>query len=73
MLQEQISSDEGIIERIKIFTIDELDKASSDHFNENRILGKGGQGTVYKGMLVEGKIVAMKKLKTGDQSQLGEF
>ncbi|KAJ8424483.1 hypothetical protein Cgig2_030691 [Carnegiea gigantea] len=63
----------GAVERIKIFTIDELDKASSDHFNENRILGKGGQGTVYKGMLVEGKIVAMKKLKTADQSQLGEF
>ncbi|KNA13299.1 hypothetical protein SOVF_118000 [Spinacia oleracea] len=42
LLQQQMSYDESVVARMKIFTIDELDKAT-DHFNENRILGKGGQ------------------------------
>uniref|UniRef100_A0A803KMT2 Uncharacterized protein n=2 Tax=Chenopodium quinoa TaxID=63459 RepID=A0A803KMT2_CHEQI len=72
LLQQHVSSDEGVVERIKIFTADELEKAT-DHFNEDRILGRGGQGIVYKGMLGEGKIVAVKKSKVLDESQLGEF
>ncbi|KAL4578563.1 hypothetical protein LXL04_014688 [Taraxacum kok-saghyz] len=50
----------------------ELEKAT-DHFNENRILGRGGQGTVYKGMLPDGRIVAVKKSKVVDESQLEDF
>ncbi|KMT14779.1 hypothetical protein BVRB_4g075440 [Beta vulgaris subsp. vulgaris] len=64
LLQQQVSSDE-VVERIKIFTIDKLEKAT-DHFNEDRILGQGGRGTVYKGMLGEGRIVAIKKSKVVD-------
>ncbi|XP_076894075.1 wall-associated receptor kinase-like 22 [Bidens hawaiensis] len=63
LLKQQISSgDNGNIEKTKLFTSKELGKAT-DHFNENRILGQGGQGTVYKGMLTDGKIVAIKKSK----------
>uniref|UniRef100_A0A6N2KFI8 Protein kinase domain-containing protein n=1 Tax=Salix viminalis TaxID=40686 RepID=A0A6N2KFI8_SALVM len=63
LLQEQLSSGEVNVEKIKMFPSKELDKAT-DHYNANRTLGQGGQGTVYKGMLADGKIVAVKKSKT---------
>ncbi|XP_021860583.1 wall-associated receptor kinase 2 [Spinacia oleracea] len=72
LLEQQMATDESVVARLKIFTADELDKAT-DHFNEDRIIGQGGQGTVYKGMLSEGKIVAIKKAKKVDESQLGGF
>ncbi|GKV49556.1 hypothetical protein SLEP1_g56298 [Rubroshorea leprosula] len=72
LLQQQLSSTEGNIERTKIFSTKELEKAT-DNFNSNRILGQGGQGTVYKGMLVDGKIVAVKKSKEMDKEKVKEF
>ncbi|KAE8076184.1 hypothetical protein FH972_014848 [Carpinus fangiana] len=39
----------------------------------NRILGQGGQGTVYKGMLADEKIVEVKKSKVIDEGKLQEF
>lgn len=60
LLQQQMSSSEGMIEKTRVFTADELEKAT-DQFNANRVLGHGGQGTVYKGMLSDGSIVAIKK------------
>ncbi|XP_017974273.1 PREDICTED: wall-associated receptor kinase-like 8 [Theobroma cacao] len=72
LLQQQMSSSEGSIEKTKIFTSKELDKAT-DYFNKNRVLGQGGQGTVYKGMLVDGRIVAVKKSKVVDAEKVEEF
>jgi len=63
---------EANVENTKLFSSKDLDKAT-DHFNVNRILGQGGQGTVYKGMLVDGRIVAVKKSKVIDEGKLGEF
>ncbi|GKV26842.1 hypothetical protein SLEP1_g36065 [Rubroshorea leprosula] len=72
LLQQQLSSTEGNIEKTKIFSTKELERAT-DHFNRNRILGQGSQGTVYKGMLVDGRIVAVKKSKVLDKEKVKEF
>ncbi|KAG8499391.1 hypothetical protein CXB51_005970 [Gossypium anomalum] len=65
LLEKKLSSKEGGVENIKFFT--------SNHYNENRILGRGGQGVVYKGMLHDGRIVAVKKSKIVDQEHLDPF
>ncbi|KAL2539214.1 Wall-associated receptor kinase-like 8 [Abeliophyllum distichum] len=72
LLQQQISTDEDILQKTRLFTSKELEKAT-DRFNESRILGKGGQGTVYKGMLSDGKIVAIKKSMLVDEKQVDQF
>ncbi|TQD77150.1 hypothetical protein C1H46_037314 [Malus baccata] len=72
LIKEQLSSGEVNVEKIKIFDPKELEKAT-DHFNVNRILGQGGQGTVYKGMLTDGRIVAVKKSKVIDEGKLRPF
>ncbi|KAM5570035.1 hypothetical protein ABKV19_017180 [Rosa sericea] len=72
LLEQQLSSGEVNVEKIKLFKSQEL-KKSTDNFNVDRILGQGGQGTVYKGMLEDGRIVAVKKSKIVDESQLSEF
>ncbi|KAB5514809.1 hypothetical protein DKX38_028715 [Salix brachista] len=72
LLQEQLSLGEVNVEKIKMFPSKELDKAT-DHYNANRTLGQGGQGTVYKGMLADGKIVTVKKSKVIDEGNLRQF
>ncbi|KAG4181995.1 hypothetical protein ERO13_A09G017300v2 [Gossypium hirsutum] len=71
LLQQHLSSNEGNVEKIKLFTSKEMEKAT-DNYNENRILGQGGQGTVYKGMLIEGSIVAIKKSKMVEGKKFAE-
>ncbi|XP_057780366.1 wall-associated receptor kinase-like 10 [Salvia miltiorrhiza] len=61
LLEERLSS-AGAAERIKFFGPTELDRAT-DGYDDDRILGRGGQGTVYKGMLRDGRIVAVKRAK----------
>ncbi|KAM0053282.1 putative non-specific serine/threonine protein kinase [Helianthus debilis subsp. tardiflorus] len=73
LLQQQMSAgDDGNVEKTKLFTSKELEKAT-DHFNENRILGQGGQGTVYKGMLTDENIVAVKMPKIKNVSEIEQF
>ncbi|KAB1222735.1 Wall-associated receptor kinase-like 9 [Morella rubra] len=56
LLQERFSS-YGSSEKAKIFTTEELQRAT-DSYNRSRYLGQGVYGTVYKGMLSDGSIVA---------------
>ncbi|KAJ0464561.1 putative protein kinase RLK-Pelle-WAK family [Helianthus annuus] len=72
LLKQQEEAHPSLVDKTILFTSHELEKAT-DHFNENRVLGRGGQGTVYKGMLVDGRIVAVKKSKIVDESQLQQF
>ncbi|XP_039165746.1 wall-associated receptor kinase-like 6 [Eucalyptus grandis] len=70
LLESELSS--GHIEKNKLFNSKDLEKATNN-FNEDRILGRGGQGTVYKGMLTDGKIVAIKKSKAIDEGKVEQF
>ncbi|XP_022005264.1 wall-associated receptor kinase-like 6 isoform X1 [Helianthus annuus] len=72
LLKQQQEIDAGLIDKTILFTSKDLEMAT-DNYNENRILGRGGQGTVYKGMLADGRIVAVKKSKIVDENQLDQF
>ncbi|KAK9029857.1 hypothetical protein V6N11_031302 [Hibiscus sabdariffa] len=77
LLQQHLSTNKNNFEKLKLFTSKEMEKAT-DYYNENRILGEGGQGTVYKGMLTDGSIVAVKKSKLAkgkkfDEKKVEEF
>jgi len=71
LLQEKLSS-YGNGEMAKLFTAEELQRATDD-YNQSRFLGQGGYGTVYKGMLPDGTIVAVKKSKHLDRNQIETF
>ncbi|KAG9457083.1 hypothetical protein H6P81_001591 [Aristolochia fimbriata] len=47
------------------FTIDEL-KQATDNFSQKNLLGRGGYGIVYKGVLSDGSLVAVKDLIESD-------
>ncbi|KAL8470887.1 hypothetical protein ACS0TY_033458 [Phlomoides rotata] len=72
LLDQHLSATQNGLERTKLFSSNELERAT-DHYNENRILGRGGQGTVYKGMLTDGRIVAVKKSKRVEDGDLEVF
>ncbi|KAL7105878.1 hypothetical protein ACP275_07G074000 [Erythranthe tilingii] len=72
LLKQQLSSNETTIESTKIFSAKELEKATNNYSND-RILGRGGYGTVYRGILRDKRIVAIKKSIIMDHSQIEVF
>ncbi|KAE8735098.1 gibberellin 20 oxidase 2 [Hibiscus syriacus] len=56
LLQHHLSQREGCGEKIKVFAAEELEKATNS-YHDSRILGQGGQGTVYKGTLPDGRLI----------------
>ncbi|KAL9157998.1 hypothetical protein ABFS82_08G039600 [Erythranthe guttata] len=66
------SQDMGLGQSRSWFTYQELSLATED-FSEKNILGEGGFGCVYKGILKEGRIVAVKQLKVGGGQGEREF
>ncbi|XP_057816850.2 wall-associated receptor kinase 3-like [Cryptomeria japonica] len=61
LLQRHIASTMGR-ESLRIFSAKELARASKNYSNE-MALGSGGFGTVFKGILSDGTLVAIKKSK----------
>ncbi|XP_010523235.1 PREDICTED: wall-associated receptor kinase 2-like [Tarenaya hassleriana] len=72
LLQMQLSRQNRSSSQTRVFSAEEL-KIATEDYHESRIIGQGGQGTVYKGVLPDNQIVAIKKAKIGDCSQVEEF
>ncbi|KAI3891746.1 hypothetical protein MKX03_020884 [Papaver bracteatum] len=72
LLKQKLSSYEGGVQATKIFTAKELELATKN-YSDNLILGRGGFGIVYKGILTDGRIVAVKRSKIVDNTQIEQF
>ncbi|XP_047980179.1 putative wall-associated receptor kinase-like 16 isoform X2 [Salvia hispanica] len=74
LLKQQFSSTEegNSMESTKIFTAEQLEKATNNYADDS-ILGRGGYGTVYKGIMPNNTIVAIKKSIVMDASQIEQF
>ncbi|XP_060178226.1 wall-associated receptor kinase 5-like [Lycium barbarum] len=72
LLKHKIYSNNGGVEATKIFTAEELKKATNN-YAKDRILGRGGHAIVYRGVLRDNRIVAIKKSRIVDESQIEQF
>ncbi|XP_037441833.1 putative wall-associated receptor kinase-like 16 [Triticum dicoccoides] len=71
LLQQLVSQRSDIGERM-IITMKEIEKATNN-FDQSRKLGGGGHGTVYKGILSDLHVVAIKKSNIMVQREIDEF
>uniref|UniRef100_A0A6I9QKS7 Wall-associated receptor kinase-like 1 n=1 Tax=Elaeis guineensis var. tenera TaxID=51953 RepID=A0A6I9QKS7_ELAGV len=72
LLRQQTSSLEGSARATRMFTMEELEMAT-DNYKESHILGQGGAGTVYKGILPDQTVVAIKKSKLVNDEEIEQF
>ncbi|PRQ29740.1 putative protein kinase RLK-Pelle-WAK-LRK10L-1 family [Rosa chinensis] len=72
LLKQKLTSQGGSVETTKLFTTKELEKATHN-YHESRILGEGGYGIVYRGILLDNQVVAIKKSKVGAPTQTDQF
>lgn len=71
LLKQLVSHRADIAERMLI-PLEELEKATNN-FDQSRMLGGGGHGTVYKGILLDLHIVAIKKSNIAVKREIDEF
>lgn len=67
-----VSSMQSFAGSAKTFNIKDIERATAN-FDASRILGEGGFGLVYRGILDDGRKVAVKVLKRDDQHGSREF
>ncbi|KAK9054945.1 hypothetical protein SSX86_026024 [Deinandra increscens subsp. villosa] len=72
LLKQRIMTTTGNVDSTKVFTAQELEKATNN-YAEDRILGRGGYGVVYKGVLTDQRVVAIKKSRVMDETQIDTF
>ncbi|KAK9073063.1 hypothetical protein SSX86_007385 [Deinandra increscens subsp. villosa] len=70
LLEDKLKTTGGSV--MKIFQVEELERATNNYAEDN-ILGRGGNGTVYKGILPDKRIVAIKKSQRLDKEQRNQF
>jgi serine/threonine protein kinase len=57
---------------VKSFTFEEMTQATND-FSSSAQVGQGGYGKVYKGILADGTVVAIKRAQQGSLQGSKEF
>ncbi|CAM0948809.1 unnamed protein product [Alopecurus aequalis] len=60
------------VDTVRILTENEI-RIATDNYNEDRVLGRGGHGMVYKGTLDDNREVAIKKSKVINDDCRDEF
>ncbi|KMT15831.1 hypothetical protein BVRB_3g058000 [Beta vulgaris subsp. vulgaris] len=70
LLHEKLSGRH--VDTIKVFTMKDLEIAS-DNYSDGNVIGRGGFGIVYKGILPNNQVVAIKKSLKMDPNQVEQF
>ncbi|KAL6633955.1 hypothetical protein ACP70R_026626 [Stipagrostis hirtigluma subsp. patula] len=70
LLFEEMKSRQGL--SFTLFTQEELE-AATNRFDERNVIGKGGNGTVYRGTTKDGEAVAIKRCRLASERQKKEF
>ncbi|XP_062202412.1 wall-associated receptor kinase 3-like [Phragmites australis] len=70
LLYDRIRSKQ--VDTVRIFTTEELEHATNN-FDSSMEVGRGGYGTVYKGVLKDNRVVAIKRSKIMNTVQKDDF